>query len=125
MLGIQKYKNIDEIQLKPPKTWNHIESLSINERLTIGVIAKYQLVKEKERLVKYIVNYFGLEPKNIDPGRSHLCPGRKEPGNRATSSRAGHERQNFNRDSSSSEHSQKMRQDRSLAQWQTCRRRHL
>jgi hypothetical protein len=67
MLGIQKYKNIEEIQLKPPKTWNHIESLSINERLTIGVIAKYQLVKEKERLVNYITNYFGLEPKNIDP----------------------------------------------------------
>jgi hypothetical protein len=67
MLGVQKYKNIDEIYLHAPKTWNHIESLSINERLTIGVIARYQAVTEKERLDKYLPTKYGLEPKKVEP----------------------------------------------------------
>ena len=39
-----KKKNIDEIDLTPPKRWNQIESLSYSERIAIGTLARHQFV---------------------------------------------------------------------------------
>lgn len=56
-----KVKNIDEIDLTPPKRWNQIESLSYSERIAIGILARHQFVSSKEKWANWFDNK--IEPQ--------------------------------------------------------------
>ena len=58
-----KKKNIDEIDLTPPKRWNQIESLSYSERIAIGTLARHQFVLNKEIWNNWFDNKTKPQPK--------------------------------------------------------------